>query len=156
MIESNGTDEAAALDAKAVGMLMDPDGADDPDQVLYLSDLGLALRTRFDRTDQSADLSEAIEAARKAAAAEPLDHPEAQAPRSNLGLALLARFERTADHADLDEAFDLLCQVIAATPEGHPAGPKHLSNLAAVLQARFEHLGASQDLDDAVVWRFKP
>ena len=72
-----------------------------------LSNLGLALRTRFERTGDRADLDAAIDAGQQAVAASPADHPDRAGYLSNLGNALRTRFERTGDQADLDAAIDL-------------------------------------------------
>jgi hypothetical protein len=71
---------------------------------MYLSNLGIALRTRFERTGSQGDLNDAVAAEREAVAATPPDHPNRAMYLSNLGVTLRTRFERTGSQADLDDA----------------------------------------------------
>jgi tetratricopeptide (TPR) repeat protein len=118
---------------------------------MYLSNLGSALRTRFERTGRLADLDQAIQAAQNAIAATPTDHPYRAGYLSNLGSALQARFERTGRLADLDQAIQAAQDAIAATPTDHPDRAAMLSNLGVALQTRFERTGGLVDLDHAQV-----
>ena len=115
-----------------------------------LSNLGVALRTRFERTGDQADLDEAVTAGRHAVAATPPDHPDRAGRLSNLGVALRARFERTGGQADLDEAIAVGRDAVAATPPDHPDRARYLSNLGAALRIRFERTGDQADLDEAI------
>ena len=49
--------------------------ADHPDRAGYLSNLGIALSARFERTGRDADLDAAIESWQQAVQATPADHP---------------------------------------------------------------------------------
>ncbi len=62
---------------------------------MYLSNLGRALRTRFERTGQLADLDQAITVGREAIDATPAGHPGRPGRLSGLGSTLQTRFERT-------------------------------------------------------------
>jgi tetratricopeptide (TPR) repeat protein len=127
-----------------------PPPADHPDRPGYLSNLGIALRIRFGRTGQSADLDEAITACRDAVAGTPADHPNRPLYLSNLGIALRARFGRTGQSADLDEAIDVGREAVVTTPADHPDRPGYLSNLGNTLLIRFGRTGQSADLDEAI------
>ena len=59
--------------------------ADHPDRAWKLSNLGHALRRRFERTGDLADLNTAVSAARQAVAASPADNPDRATFLSNLG-----------------------------------------------------------------------
>ena len=50
--------------------------ADHPGRAAMLSNLGIALQTRFERTGDRADLDAAIDAGQQAVAASPADHPD--------------------------------------------------------------------------------
>ncbi len=100
--DRSALEEAVRLLQRAVDAT--PDGH--PDRAGWLSGLGIALRTRFERTGVLADLDAAVEAGRAAVDAAPADHPDRAATLLNLGLALHARFERTGVPADLDAAVD--------------------------------------------------
>jgi tetratricopeptide (TPR) repeat protein len=123
--------------------------AGDPDRVWILSNLGIALQTRFEGTGDLADLNAAVAAARDAAAAPP-DHPSHAKYLTNLGQILRARFERTDDRADIDEAVTVSRDAAAATPPDHPNRPAMMFNLGLVLQARFERVGDLTDVDEAI------
>jgi tetratricopeptide (TPR) repeat protein len=143
----------AVMADRAVDLLrqaLDASPADHPDRAMYLSNFGLALQTRFERTGVLADLDEAIHRLHDAVAASPADHPDRAMYLSNLGLALQTRFERTGVLADLDEAIHRLHDAVAASPADHPARAGRLSNLGAALQTRFERTGVLADLDEAI------
>jgi hypothetical protein len=83
-------DQQALVEADAVlGRAADADsgGAFAAVQVVaaMLSNLGIALRRRFERTGTGADLDEAITVGRAALAATPTDHPNHAGYLSNLG-----------------------------------------------------------------------
>ena len=124
--------------------------ADHPARATFLSNLGLALPARFERTGDLADLDAAIDVGRQAVAATPADHPDRARYLSNLGGALRIRFERTGDLADLDAAIDAGRQAVAATPADHPDRATYLSNLGRALRIRFERTGDRADLDAAI------
>ncbi len=92
--------------------------ADHPDRAGRLSNLGVALQTRFERTGDPADLDAAIATVKEAIQAAPAGHPDRAAMLSNLGVALRARFERTGDPADLDAAIATVKEAIQAAPAG--------------------------------------
>ncbi|MGI9003118.1 MAG: CHAT domain-containing protein [Pseudonocardia sp.] len=124
--------------------------ADDPDQASYLSNLGVALRARFELVGVQADLDGAISVGREAVQASPVDHPDRAAMLSNLGGALQARFELIGVQADLDEAITLERQAVQASPGDHPDRAGHLSNLGLALLARFGRVGVQADLVEAI------
>ena len=116
----------------------------------YLSNLGAALRARFERTGGLADLEQAINRLTEFVAAASADHPDRAQALSNLGNALLTRFGRTGQLADLDQAVTRLAEAVAATPAGHPNRPMYLSNLGLTLRTRFGRTGELADLEQAV------
>jgi len=122
----------------------------DPDRPLYLSNLGPALRLRFERTGQLADLDEAITTCREAVVATRPDHPNRFRYLCNLGNALQTRFERTGQQADLDEAITTARHAVAATPPDHPARAACLTSLGGALYLRFACTGQQIDLDEAI------
>ncbi|EIV96079.1 hypothetical protein FraQA3DRAFT_5941, partial [Frankia sp. QA3] len=85
-----------------------------PDHAAVLSNLGAALRTRFEQRGSAADLTAAVDAGRQAVAATAPDHPDRGAMLSNLGIALRARFGQTGSPADLAGAVDAAQQAVAA------------------------------------------
>ena len=123
---------------------------DHPKRAARLSNLGAALRTRFERAESVADLDRAISVCEEALAATPRDHPYRARRLSNLGAALQTRFERAGSMADLDRAITVGEEALAATPSDHPKRALYLSNLGVALHARCERVESVADLDRAI------
>jgi tetratricopeptide (TPR) repeat protein len=117
-----------------------------PDQALAAATLGAVLLTRYARLGLPADLDEAVEALRRAAAAAP-GRPAAAA---SLSSALQIRWQATGSLDDLDEAVDLLDEMVKQLPEGHTARATVLSSLGAALDARAVRTGSKTDANQAV------
>ncbi|KAA9379164.1 tetratricopeptide repeat protein [Microbispora cellulosiformans] len=124
--------------------------ADHPERAGMLSNLGIALRTRFERTGAMTDLNEAIQRQHQAVQVTPTDHPDRAAMLSNLGSALHERFRRTGAVTDLNDAIQQLHQAVQITPTDHPNSAGRLSILGIALRTRFERTGAMTDLNDAI------
>jgi tetratricopeptide (TPR) repeat protein len=114
-----------------------------------LVNLSAALRERYQRLGDLADLDESIELARRGIAATD-DEAHRVVAQSNLADALRGRFLRTFDRTDLDEAARLMATAVAATPAGHPREGVYLANLGGVLQLRFERFHDEADLREAI------
>jgi hypothetical protein len=164
--------DPAELSERAQGLLQDPRTAGDPEalsqviqwldeamadtpfdhpgRVSRLSNLGIALQTRFSRTGAAADLDRAVDVGAETVAAAGPDHPNLARYLGNLGAALQTRFTRTGVPADLDRAVDLGDAALEATPPDHPNRPGRMSNLANTLSVRFAVTGSLSDLDRAV------
>ncbi|MFJ8082919.1 CHAT domain-containing protein [Streptomyces sp. NPDC096205] len=121
-----------------------------PGRVGYQSNLGSALRMRFDRGEADADLETAIDCFRLAMKATPLGHADRAGLLTNLGIALMRRFEHRGGMHDLDAAVTRLQEGVEASPLDDPDRAMYLSNLGAALRARFERTGVAADLEAAV------
>ena len=130
-----------AVDATPVGH---------PDRPMYLSNLGIALDSRFERTGQPEDLNQAIRVGQQAVDATPVGHPDRPMHLSNLGTALRTRFDRFDRQADLDQAIAVGQQAVDATPVGDSSRHMYLGNLGMALRARFERTGQRADVDRAI------
>ncbi|CRG85866.1 hypothetical protein PISL3812_02870 [Talaromyces islandicus] len=97
-----------------------------------LSNLGLQLGRRYERTGNLEDLKEAIERVRESIETTPSDHPDRGWRLSNLGLQLGRRYERTGNVKDFDEAIQRTRESIETTPSDHP--DQRLSNLSSIHQ----------------------
>jgi hypothetical protein len=100
----------------------------DQDRAALLSNAGLALLARFERTGNPDDLDQAINTSQAAVDASRVHDPERPRYLSNFGGALHARFERSADLADLDAAVGAVSDAVNATPADHPDRAGYLSN----------------------------
>ena len=72
----------------------------------HLTTLAIALRARYQRTGDQADLDAAIDASKRAVAASPADDPDQAGRLFNLGGVIIARYDRERDPADLTAALD--------------------------------------------------
>ena len=102
------------------------------------------------KSNDPADLNQAIDDLEDAVTATATGHPDLFVYLSNLGAALQTRFGRTGEPADLDRAVDVLEEAVAVTPTGRPDLPAMLSNLGVALRTRFDLSGDTADLDRAV------
>ncbi len=123
--------------------------ADDPQRWVFLSNLGLALQARSERTTSPSDLDEAIACLRGAVRAMHDGHPTRAGILSNLSAALRERFERTQESRDLDDAVEVGQAAVAATPRGHPGLGMHQSNLSLAFRVRFGRTADPPDLEAA-------
>jgi tetratricopeptide (TPR) repeat protein len=110
---------------------------------LCLSTLGLALRTRYQRSRQDHDLQRAIEVGEEALRAVTDTTPTPQVVASDLATSRLVRFDATHDVPDLERSVALLSDTVRAMPPS--AGRYEKYQLFDALMVRF---GLSGDLDD--------
>jgi tetratricopeptide (TPR) repeat protein len=123
-----------------------------------LSNLGAALRTRYQRTGDTQALDEAITVLRKAVHAVDPSHVSRPGFLSNLGNALRSRFEvssivaapAAADPADIREAITVLTEAVAAAPGDAPDRAGSVANLATALILAAEHDAYPGALDQAI------
>ncbi|WP_212842863.1 hypothetical protein [Catellatospora sp. IY07-71] len=113
------------------------------------TNLGIALRLRYGRTHEVADLDAAVGASQKAAILDP-DNPELPGILTNLGNALTARFDATGAAGDLDNAIAHLQRAADLTVSHDPKKALRLTNLAAAYQRRFGETGHLGDIEQAV------
>ncbi|KAJ7477682.1 CHAT domain-containing protein [Mycena latifolia] len=123
---------------------------DDPTTAMYLSDLGGALRQRFERLGNVVDINQGKALCAAAVEMTPDGHPDMASQLTNLGSCLLRRFGELGDLTDLNESVSTFEAAIRLTPEGHPNKPSGLSNLGNSLLMRFERLGDLTDLNKSV------
>ena len=119
------------------------------DMAAILSNLGLALRRRFEATGSLADLEKSIAAGRQSIILDTTDPVEVMRFRSNLALSLCCRFELTLDDSDIDSAV----QLITSTPMGvgdFRANAEMMSALGFILSSRYRATGAISDINSAV------
>ncbi|KAH7906390.1 CHAT domain-containing protein [Hygrophoropsis aurantiaca] len=105
---------------------------DHPSRFTSLSDLGLALVTRFQQLGDPKDLEDAIESHRIALKLMPLDDLGRATLLSNLASSLLYQTS------------------LSLLPAGHTERPRTLSGLGIALEIRFEELHIADDLDLAI------
>ncbi|MEZ0116014.1 tetratricopeptide (TPR) repeat protein [Catenulispora sp. EB89] len=151
LTEGRHFDDPSALDL-AIRLLrkaVEPDFGH-PDWPLWLSDLCSALRMRFERTGDVADIDAAIVAGRQAVAATVIEHPDRAGLLTDLGRAQLARFDSLNTMSDLDDAVDASLAAAECTPVEDAKRPGRMNSLSVVLQTRFEWTGDVADIDMAL------
>ncbi|WP_146174972.1 CHAT domain-containing protein [Umezawaea tangerina] len=114
-----------------------------------MSNLSYALRLRFDRRGDEADLDRAVEVARAAVRYGPLDD-DLPNRVANLGAALTLRARHHGDTIDVAEAVQFATQSVRGTPRSHEFWAVHVSLLAGALAQRYALVGDPADLDEAV------
>ncbi|MFI9006030.1 CHAT domain-containing protein [Actinosynnema sp. NPDC053489] len=122
---------------------------DDPDRRLALLLLSDALKVRFVRRGEDADLADVDECVRVASAAVAIAEDDVTAVLKLAGALLVrllhARAYGTPDEGDLAEASRLTALADAAVPQGHPARHEVDYALALVLRAaRDDHAAAER------------
>jgi hypothetical protein len=122
-----------------------------------LSNLGAALRTRYERTGDTGALDEAIVVLRQAVDAVPAVHVTRPGFLNNLGIALRSRFDAgtaaiatAPDPADIRESVTVLTQAVAAAPRGGPDRAGYVANLASSLILAAEHHAYPDALEQAI------
>ena len=118
-----------------------------------LSNLGVALRNRFEQDGAQADLEAAVEVAKTAVDSIPVGHPASGLSASaTWGKSLLARFRQTGELTDPGRGGPGQpgrCRI--GPRQSHAHAGTYLSGLQNALDARgFERTGAIADLDAAV------
>ncbi|MGW1561782.1 CHAT domain-containing protein [Streptomyces sp. NPDC002144] len=124
--------------------------AEHPNRAAMLTNLGTALRARFEQAGVLSDLDEALAVSRQAVHDAPDGLPERADLLSNLAKSLYAKFTGTGVLAHLDEAIDVGRQAVQAAPASHSDRAANLSTLGNTLRARFDRTGALTDLEEAL------
>jgi len=141
---------------EAIGLARQALGATSPDHPSFIeraASLAKTLRARFERTQDVADLDEAITLFRKGMTIE-LEEVYTAALFAQLGRSLLMRFQKLGDVRDLDEAVALCQQAVKIVPPEHPERAGCLLDLGETLEARFTRTNSSVDLSNAIMaWK---
>lgn len=98
-----------------------------------LSNLGLVLSARYDRTSEPADLEAALEVHRRAVDLTPAGHPGRGRMLANLSAGLSNHYRLTGDRDSIESAVHVAREAVNATPDGHPSKPLRLIALAVAL-----------------------
>jgi CHAT domain-containing protein/tetratricopeptide (TPR) repeat protein len=122
----------------------------DPARAVTLARLSIALRERFERTGDLADLNQAVTVSEQAVRGLSGDDPGFPLQLCSLSNALKSRFEQTGNDGDLDRAVTLSEQAVQVSAPDDPLAAVYLSKLAADLWSRFRHAGDLADLDRAI------
>ncbi|MFG2340890.1 hypothetical protein [Streptomyces yangpuensis] len=123
-----------------------PEG--DARRPMVLSNLGMALRMRAERTEHGdrADVEESVRLTRESLR----QGDDRAAFLGNLMISLGTRYAWTGDEDDLDEAVLVGEEAISVIPPDDPRWAVHASNLSGLLRIRFDDRGTRPDLDEAV------
>lgn len=117
----------------------------------YAANLVMALRGRYQRLRDVADLDEAVDVGRRTARNEPANDVRRAALLSQLGSALRVRYDHFGDFADLEEALATARKAVAIVPVQFGADRLLcLRELSTVLRSRYERTQEMADLDEAI------
>ncbi|GGN76464.1 hypothetical protein GCM10010112_48590 [Actinoplanes lobatus] len=111
------------------------------------TNLGSALRIRFERHGDGADLERAIELHTAAMNATGTGRPGATV---NLAGVMHLRFKLGGDRADLDRCVELLTTAVDLSGSDDAARLGAMTSLGNMLNLRFHHTGRTTDLDRAI------
>lgn len=113
--------------------------------------LAHTLCTRYEQTDDFADLDDALTLAMTASALVTEAEPDRRVEiTTNLGRIHALRHLRTGDRTDLDRAVAAIDEVLALLPLGHPTRPVTLKSLTVLLTRRFHESQNPADIDRAI------
>jgi tetratricopeptide (TPR) repeat protein len=138
-------DEAIAAFRKAAEVLR-AKGRGGP----ILSNLGMALGLRYERTASMDDLTEAIEASEAAVTGTPREHTEFPRTQTALASLLGTRSARTGERTDLDRAIELAGEALELTTRMSPERADRLSVLGALLDLRSRQTMVIADAEAAI------
>jgi len=144
--------DPAALTAamEQLRQALDMAPAENPQRSVIISDIGVALRHRFELTGALADLDEAIDTQRQAVEAVSADDPRRVSYVSNLSNVLRIRFERSGAHADLDGAVEASRQALDSCAADDPRRAVVLSHRGLALLDKYRYDGSLDRLNEAV------
>jgi tetratricopeptide (TPR) repeat protein len=121
-----------------------------PIRPLYLSNLGISLQTRFEKTEHLIDIDNAVTFAQRAVKQTPDMHADKPVRLSNLGASLRSRFKKLGSLIDISGAIHAYRHAIRLTSDRHPDMSMYLNDLGICLQARFGQLQELSDIDEAI------
>jgi TPR repeat protein len=125
--------------------------ARDPMAARRLSNLGVALESRFTRLGDLDDLEDAISYQIKAVELTNDGHPYKPVYLSALAGSQRSRFKRLNDLTDLNNAISNKEKAVELTDDGHPSKPQYLSGLGMAQRDRFSQPGGNNlDLENAI------
>jgi tetratricopeptide (TPR) repeat protein len=117
----------------------------------YAANLAMALRGRYQRLRDTADLDEAVDIGRQTAEREPAADPRRGALLSQLASALRVRHDHFGDLADLEEALATARKAVeTVSPRLRADRLLCLRELSAVLRSSYERTQSQADLDEAI------
>lgn len=117
---------------------------------ITLTNLGIALVTRFKETGALKDLEDSTRCFRLCLHLRPPGHPGRDLAINNLGTQLILRFENTFNTSDISEAIALLYESASYRPYGHPDWASVHANIVTALKARYVHTCDLADLEEAL------
>ncbi|KAI0252344.1 TPR-like protein [Lactifluus subvellereus] len=120
------------------------------DYHLIASNLANAWRKKYEKTEESEDLTVAISYYRAALTSCPLDHPSRPSYLSNLAEVLMSLFERSGNLNDIKDAATLRQELLDLLDKEDPRRMWVLMNLATVYHTRFRQTYDSEDLEKAI------
>ncbi|GGN49310.1 hypothetical protein GCM10010109_87220 [Actinoplanes campanulatus] len=141
--DPNALDRAIALLTAALHAT----ASAEPCHAVLSTNLGSALRIRFERHGDGADLDRAIELHTAAMNAIGTGRLE---PTVNLAGVMHLRFKLRGDHADLDQCVELLTTAVDLADPDDAVRLEAMTNLGNMLNLRFHHTGRMTDLDRAI------
>ena len=145
--DGEALDEAIAISRQVIAGI--PPGSPGPGIAGALSNLGLLLCKRYERTGEPESFTEAVSAGRAAVTASAADRLPRGSAWSNVGNTLLSGYERTGDEAMLSASLDAHREALAAG-EDHPDRALLVANADRSLTVGFQATGSPALLDERI------
>ncbi|MEU6248188.1 CHAT domain-containing protein [Glycomyces sp. NPDC047010] len=145
--EQTGSDTDLAEAIEAAESAVEASHAEDAHT---LSNLGIVLRSQYERHGEPAALDRAIDLMRRARDTTPVSDPNHCVVASNLAAVLASRFEHSGDRRDIDEAAAAARSAVGLVQESSIRRGGILSTLGTILRRRFDDLDDAADLDEAI------
>lgn len=123
---------------------------DDPALPIPITDLGAALKVRFELTHDVANLEESVRVLERAVEITRSDDPERLSRLSLLKLSLQSRYGRFKDPRDLERATSIGHNVLEEAPPGHPKVPLMLAEFVDLNMAHYALTLNVEAIDEAI------
>ncbi|THU91192.1 hypothetical protein K435DRAFT_841129 [Dendrothele bispora CBS 962.96] len=128
---------------------------DNPRKPMCLTNLGNALKSRFDRLGNHKDLERAITLQHSVVNLISDSHPHKPTFLNNLASSLATRFHHHGTLEDLEYAIALMSRAVDLIPDGHSDKPIYLKNLGDAFETHFERSGELETLQKAIALEYR-
>ena len=117
---------------------------------MYLNTFGIALQSRFGRTESTEDIDRAIATIEEAVSSTVNRNTKDAIYLNNLGNALQRRFAKSGSMEDLNHSIAVTEEAVKLTADDHPRFALFVNNLGNALQSQFEQTGSIEVINDAI------
>ncbi|KAJ7202156.1 CHAT domain-containing protein [Mycena pura] len=117
--------------------------------------LGRAFQSRYDKSNDLADLQAALQYKQESVKHTPEDHSDKAGRLQSLAVSFTDRYRQLGNLQDLESALQYDQEAVKLTPDDHSDKAWRLQSLAVSFNDRYRRLGNLQDLESAVQYNQK-